>query len=201
MIQKAISNSTINIYTNQWGFSVLACRLCDHGMKKQGTGIFVQSPDGSISDMSRIKKSQFLKRNTFDFLLDVDGDFDKHDIDCVRKIALHLFKEMPERDVSSKVPIELVYKDLCEYVDGNQKNDIITVSDGYCNVATEVFKRIVKENDYGYTGLEIQKLFKVLGLLRVNKGRMYDWAMTDKDGSQYRTISFQNNSEEGGDAV
>ncbi len=192
MIAKTIERVAKCVYTNPWGYEVHACKLYDKGSKRQEIGILIQSPkDGTLSDIIRIKKSQFVNMNLFNFLLDMEGDFDKADIDAVKVQVLAQLKELPERDSSTKVPIEEVYKDLCEYVEGNEKEDIISISDGYCNIAADEFKKILNESDYGYTKLELQKLFKVLGLLRVNNGRVYDFAMTDKYGSQYRTISFK----------
>lgn len=191
MIAKTIEENTVCLHTNAWDYKIRACWLLDNTTKQIAYGFFVQLPDGSLSDRIVLKKSKLKSKNALDWLLDYDGDFKKDDID---KVAWELFDKgdkLPIMETSSKLPIDEVYRQLCEYVEGNEIEDIISIKDGYCNIEVNEFKKIVEEQDFGYKVLELKKALKEYGLLRINKGRAYDYNMTDKDKNTYKTISFK----------
>lgn len=191
MIAKTIEENTVCLHTNAWDYKVLACKLLDNTTKQMAYGLFVQLPDGSLSDRVVLKKSKLKSKNAIDWLIDYIGDFKKDDID---KVIWELFDKgdkLPIMETSSKLPIDEVYRQLCEYVEGNEIEDIISIKDGYCNIEVNEFKKIVEEQDFGYKVLELKKALKEYGLLRINKGRAYDYNMTDKDKNTYKTISIK----------
>lgn len=191
LIAKTIEENTVCLHTNQWDYKVRACKLLDNTTKQMAYGLFVQLPDGSLSDRVVLKKSKLKGRNAMDWLLDYIGGFDRADIDEIKWQLIKGDKELPIMETSSKLSVDEVYRELCEYVEGNEIGDIISIKDGYCNIEVNEFKKIVEEQDFGYKALELKKAFKEYGLLRINKGRAYDYNMTDKDKNTYKTISIK----------
>lgn len=183
------------IHTNTKGYSVYMLEAQDFGTLRQSFGFFIQSPQGKNSEIVYLKRSQIIKnKGAFDFLFDYDGGFFKSDIDTVKTEALQRMSR-PERteqiDFSSKYPIEQAYQELCRYVHDNDGDDGVCVSGGFCNVDTRNFDAIIKELDLGYSRLELLRWFKIIGLLRTNKNRPYDFMLTDENGQQYRVYRFQ----------
>jgi hypothetical protein len=189
---KAMESKTEEIYKNGKGYFILACYLSDQVTMRQEVGLFIETPDESISEVIRLKKSRIISSNTsLDFLLDMQGDFDKKDIDAIHAHLLESLDKLPVVCDDRKVPFNEVYRELCNYAREYQQEDLITIQDGYCNIDSKKFRSIVAEMDFGYNKLEIIRTMKIRGLLRINKNRSYDWAMTDKDGNTYRAISFK----------
>ena len=191
MIIRAVEKNTTCIHINAWDYKVLACKLADSTTQQTSYGFYVQTPEGEVSDRVMVKRSKFKGKNAMDWILDYQGDFDREDVDKMKNEFMKKHQALPVMDISSKLPIDEVYRELCEYAANNQIDDIVTIKSGYCNIEVKEFQKIVEHLDFGYKVLEIKKAFKELGLLRVNKGRPYDFNITDKDGNQYKTISFK----------
>lgn len=189
-IREYIEENTVVLATNDWGYKVHACKLLDKATGKMAYAFYVQSPEGELSDREVVKRSKIIGKKAFDWLFDYDGDFCRDDITKVKSNFMQKEKDLKVMQSSSRVHFDLVYKDLCEYVEDNQIGDIISIKDNYCNIAATEFKNVIERIECDYKPLEVKKKLKELGLLRVNAGRAYDYNLTDEDGNQYKVISF-----------
>lgn len=189
-LKNGIRENLTEVYTHSWGYKVLACMLIDKGTMQKRLGMFVEDDKGNLSNMIPLKNSRLKKKDALNFLLDYEGDFDLADCLNVRNCLQDKIKNLKQVEADEKIPFKQVYKELCIFGKDNEKEDIITIKDGYCSIDKAKFKQFVDKSQFGYSGLEVQKMLKVVGLLRINANRPYDYAMTDKDGNQYRTISF-----------
>lgn len=184
-----MNNNFTTIYTNKNGYSVLVAKLHDKGTKKIVLGIFIQDKEGCLSEMITINKRSLISKNPFDILLEYEGDFDNDDLSEIWENTKNQYSKLNTINNSSKTPIEIFYPLLCEYVHNSLKVDEIGVSYGYCNIKTTLFDNIVSE--YGYSGLEVKKMFKSLGLLKINNNRPYDFSIGNIDGKPIRYTSFE----------
>ena len=192
MFNSTTSNNATLIYTNSWNYMVYMFEVQDSGTMRNSYGILIESPNGEVSDITYLKKSQILKsKSAFDFIFDFKGDFDKTDIDGVKAAFMQHLGKAKGVDFSTKSPIEQVYQELCQYVHDHEGERVVSMSDGYCNIDTKEFENIINKFDFGYKRLEILRMFKLIGILRTNKDRPYDWMLTDKEGTQYRVNSFK----------
>jgi len=191
MFHSNINNNTKLVYTNSWGYKVRMFETLDQSTMRRSIGLMLEAPDGRLSTPTYLTRQQLFKsKNCFDFLLDCEGDFDKLDIDAIKAAVTENLSKLTVVDFTSKPTIKDVYIELCEYVKENDGNGEVSVSSGYCNIATKAFVRILAELDFGYQKFELLKPFKLLGLIRINGSRPYDWKLTDPNGTPYRVYSF-----------
>lgn len=179
------------IYKNQNNYKVCACLLGDKSTKRIEIGIVIVDPVGGMTEVIKIKKSK-IGNNTFNFLLDYEGDFGKDDINNIKRKLQISYSKLKLIDNSTKSGLNKILYELCKYVHDHQGKNDISITAGYCNIPSDIFDGVVKGIDDGYTGLEVKKDFKIkLDILQVNSGRPYDYAMTNKEGVQYRVIRFK----------
>jgi len=187
-----LKNTATFVYENSRGYRVYMFLAHDRGAMRCSIGTFLESPNGNLSIPTFLKRSQILKSNNcFDFFFDLDGDFDKQDVDHIKAAAMQNLNNLKEMDVSTKLSIEDVHTELCDYVSVNDGNGTVSISNGYCNIDTKAFDGILKELQFGLTRLEILRSFKIMGILRTNLNRPYDWMLTDANGNLYRVYSFK----------
>ena len=187
---ETIKETTTWVYTNANGYRVLVCKLLDEATKKTAYGFYIQTPNGELSDLIMIKRSQWVGKNSLNWLLDYEGDFTAEDIAAIRSEFQAVEKNLPVKKIGTKLSKVEVYQELCSYAEQNQLPDVITFKDGYCNMDIHLFKEAVTQMDSGYSVLEVKKMLKQIGLLRVNGGRSYDFNAVDSQGKAYKTISF-----------
>lgn len=189
-----MNKNFLNIYTNNNGYSVLVGQLHDKGTKRIEMSILIQDPQGGFSEPIYVKKSRFLGKNTFDFFIDYEGDFDCEDIRIIfYEIQKHFDNNtLPVINNSTKLSPKEVYMELSNYAHEHDGIENISITNGYCNIPTKIFNSVVNELDMGYTAIEVKKMFKVvLDVLRTNSNRPYGYAMTSEEGEQYRVVSFK----------
>jgi hypothetical protein len=192
MFNNNLKNNATFVYTNSWGYNVYMFIAKDHGTMRRSIGIFIESPSGNPSIPTFLKRSQILKsKNCFDFFFDLDGDFEKLDVDNIKAAVMQNLNNLKVVDLSTKLSIEDVYTELCDYVSVNDGNGTVSISNGYCNIDTKAFDGILKELQFGYTRLEILRALKIMGNMRTNSNRPYDWMLTDANGIPYRVYSFK----------
>lgn len=179
------------VHENKTGYKVHAFEARDTASMRRSIGILIESPDGKVSPATYVKRSHLIKSNScFDFLFDCDGDFDREDVDKVKDVISKNMKVIKVKDLSSRPTPEQVYLELCQYVKTNKGNGLLSVSDGYCNIVTDSFDSVLKELNLGYKRLEVLRHFKLIGILRINGSRAYDWKLSDVKGTPYRVYSF-----------
>lgn len=191
MFNSKININTKLVYTNSWNYKVRMFAARDRSRMTCSIGLMLEAPDGRLSTPTYLTRKQLFKsKNCFDFLFDCEGDFEKLDIDAIKAAVLENLRKLTAVDFTSKPTIEQAYIELCDYVKENDGNGEVSVSNGYCNIDTTAFEKILAELDFGYKKYEMLKPLKLLGLMRINGSRSYDWKLTDSNGTPYRVYSF-----------
>ena len=197
------------LHKNDWGDEVWMFKE-----NNRSVGLFgfqLVKEDGMVSEPIFKKRAQLLSKTGFNFMYDLAADFGHDDMVTAKNEFLKIQHKMIELEVCDKCSIEHLYKTLCNYAEEHSgEGDEVTITevDGqkYANiVAKAVFEQAVKDCDIGWSALEVKKLFKRLDLLRVNKDRQYDYAVSNGDKTSYRVISFRldamGGTEDGAEAV
>lgn len=196
MIRKNIVENTDCIYQNAWEYKLHACKMVEGTTKKMRYSFWIETPEGEFSEAVTVSLAKCMNKTAFEWLYDYEGGFIRDDVLAVRLAFKRYDTYAKAHSVFDRVDIDLVYQELCEIAESKLEDEVITIRDGYYNIAVKEFKKLVAELDCDYKALEIKKKFKELGILRVNSGRAYDYTMTDKDGSPYKVISIKKIEEE-----
>lgn len=178
------------LYKNSWDFSLYVQRVV-HGINVKLDFYIVDEAKRVFGPIS-FKPSQLQGKGGFNFLYDVPGRFDKSDEDSIKAEYRKVEKDLKEFSHDEKVPFEIVYEELTT---AEEIEDIITRTDTpdsrYINIDVTTFKDLVSKADWGWTPIEVKRRLREAGLLRINRSRPFDFTLTDKDGSHYRTISIR----------
>lgn len=165
--------------------------LFDETTKSKEIGVLLAYPDNSCSEIIKIKVSKLRGKNTFDFLMDYEGDFDLFAINKVKELTLEKVNGFPTLINTSKTSLICVYEELCKYASNNLRDDEIIEKDGYYCIESKLFKSLITELDFGYTPLEVKKYLKLSKLLKVNSNRAYDYNVTKEGGITYKSVCFK----------
>ncbi len=192
------------LYTHDYGTQVFVARCSDR--KKITHYFYVVSIDGEVSEPVAKPLTKLTGKKGFDFLMDMEGDFDKQDTDTIRNNFNNIVKDIPIIEADTKTPMAAIYKGFCNQVkelakeaDDDPKSGgaygdrVLDIVEGctYGNILTDIFNDFVKEmvdsEEWGkWTGTSIKQELKRLGKLRYNKGRN-DYFIADVG----RTISIK----------
>lgn len=179
-----MKNNTCNlIYQNERGYKVFAALSSETATKRLAVEMYLEFPDGTITDIFTIRRSAILtKRNTFDFLFDLEARFDEEEVLQISTLLENFVDGNVETvGVGTKMEILELWEHVSEHIRKNAKgieenpDTTIIIKDGYGYIGTEMFGAYVKEHkeELGYSKLEILRRFKILGLLETDKAR-YD---------------------------
>lgn len=199
------------IYTNDWGYKVRIVHLREIGTKKMSFQIYVEAPEGTMSDITTIKLSDFnSKAKALNFLYDMEGGFTFTDIEKIKgNIKISDYKVI---DIEEKLPIERIHSEVSRYIrknseeiDDNIESEVFIEND-YGYVQVNRFEEDLKKDEIlqsiGYKKLEILKRLKILGALEPGKNRPYDYSIRiNGDLKRYYRILLDEemNIEEEGD--
>lgn len=188
------------LVTDDWGTQLWVFRESNRSVIQFGFQIV--SVEGSskkpvVGEPIFRKREQLLSKNGFNFIYNLDGEFS---FDNIAKARLEFQKvqlQMDKLEISDKCSFQDVYQGLFKYADEHrEEKDLFTITNDngcwYANMPTkDVFEKVLEELDTGWKALEVKRMLKRLGLLRVNQNRPYDYAMYDDNGFQYRVISIR----------
>lgn len=178
------------IYTNAWKIAVWVAK--HNNGTSEAVSFQLEDEKGNVTDPILKKTSQLNGKNGFNFLLDLPGGFVRSDIDSIKTKFREVESKLKSATCLDRVPFDEICETLCTQ---EEVPDIITKDEEegvtYLNISMEQFKSIVDGGEWGWKPLEVKKRLQLLGLLRVNTGRAYDYAVRDKDGTTYRTISIK----------
>lgn len=199
------------IYANDWGYKVRIVHLREIGTKKMSFQIYVEAPEGTMSDITTIKLSDFnSKAKALNFLYDMEGGFTYTDIEKIKgNINISDYKVI---DIEEKLPIERIHSEVSRYIrknseeiDDNIESEVFIEND-YGYVQVNRFEEDLKKDEIlqsiGYKKLEILKRLKILGALEPGKNRPYDYSIRiNGDLKRYYRILLDEemNIEEEGD--
>lgn len=173
--------------------------------------IYVEAPEGTMSDITTIKLSDFnSKAKALNFLYDMEGGFTYTDIEKIKgNIKISDYKVI---DIEEKLPIERIHSEVSRYIrknseeiDDNIESEVFIEND-YGYVQVNRFEEDLKKDEIlqsiGYKKLEILKRLKILGALEPGKNRPYDYSIRiNGDLKRYYRILLDEemNIEEEGD--
>lgn len=174
------------IYTNDWGYKVRIVHLREIGTKKMSFQIYVEAPEGTMSDITTIKLSDFnSKAKALNFLYDMEGGFTYTDIEKIKgNIKISDYKVI---DIEEKLPIERIHSEVSRYIRKNSEEIVdnieseVFIDNDYGYVQVNRFEEDLKKDEIlqsiGYKKLEILKRLKILGALVPGKNRPYDYSI------------------------
>lgn len=193
------------VYINDWDYKVRIVHLREIGTRKMSFQIYVEAPDGTMSDITTIKLSEFnSKPKVLDFLYDMEGGFTFNDIASIKgNIRISDYKAI---DIEEKLPIERIHSEVSRYIQKNvgEATDNIEsevfIRNGYGYVQVNRFEADLKKDEIlqslGYKKLEILKRLKILGALEPGKNRPYDNSIrTNGELKRYYKILLAEESE------
>lgn len=174
------------LYINDWDYKVRLVRLRETGSKRISIQIYVEAPDGSMSDIVTVKLSDLnSKPKALDFLYDMEGGFTNDDITHIKdKIKVDRSKVL---DIEEKAPVERIHTQISRYIreNGEELTDNIQadifIRNGYGYIQTGRLEKDLKKEallqELGYKKLDILKRLKILGALEPGRNRPYDYAI------------------------
>jgi hypothetical protein len=174
-----------NIYTNCWGYAVHVAILRDVNSSRVSVDFYTISPAGTMSDLVTLaKKDLITKKNSCDFLFDMDGEFTREDIETVRYKTMSLIascKDTEKITVQSRATLIELHHSLSEYIrkeaeelDDNPMADVF-IKDSFGYFVTSKLDEFLKiEKSLGYKRVEILKRLKIMGVLQNDANRPYD---------------------------
>lgn len=193
------------VYTNDWDYKVRIVHLREIGTKKMSFQIYVEAPDGTMSDITTIKMSDFnSKPKVLDFLYDMEGGFTFNDIASIKgNIHISDYKII---DIEEKLPVECIHQEVSRYIRKNGEELIdnieseVFIRNGYGYIQVNRFEEDLKTDEIlkaiGYKKLEILKRLKILGALEPGKSRAYDYSIrTNGEIKRYYKILLAEETE------
>lgn len=174
------------IHTNPWDYEVYAVPMRDINTTRYSVDIYVVAPDGSISDLFTVsRKDYYTGKKPLDFIFDLDGDFDRDDIDKIQEKLIPYFHSVENKNVETiqaKATIQEIHQKISEYIriNAEELEDNISaevfIRGDYGYILTTKMKEVVKEykEELGYKKIEILKRLKVMGVLETAENRPYD---------------------------
>lgn len=175
-------NLGTKIYTNKLGYKVYIKFVVDVTSKRQSYILHIVDPDGGVSERIVLKRSALqTNKSCLNRLMDYEGDFEKEDIVAIyMKIQLKT-QEMQKKavKVSEKIPFDVVYKLICDYIRENALDEsceeiFIERNLGY--IETTYLKKMMSALDlYDYTRKELLSTLADYGLLVCSPNRSYDY--------------------------
>lgn len=179
-----INNNCNLIYESEGGYKIYAVKTYETGSTRVAIEVFIESPQGVLSDIHTVRKSDlFKKKNAVDFVLDFDGDFDELSLLTVsEKLKEFVCSEFEKVTIAEKASPQMLIESLSELLvkeaeaQETSEKPTVVVKDGYASVESKAFKDLViKHSDtLHYTKLEILKRLKIFGYLETSPNRVYD---------------------------
>ena len=204
-----VPEKAIHLYTNSWNEKVYVARCSDR--KRVAYFFYMVFPSGEVADPIAKARTKLMGANGFDFLMDMEGDFDKADVDAIRAQFNAVSPQMEAVQVDTKTPMSEIYSTLCQKVKalarevkagpdnrGPFKARVLDEVDGriYGNIPVETFTELVKDRVEGeewfkWTPLSIKQELKRLGKLRTNANRYDLFHPATEERQQCRVISIK----------
>jgi len=185
---------SILLHTGTWGDKLYMIGLEDNSKKRLSIGFYIVDHEEKMSEIHSVNRSKFFtSKNPCDFVYDLKADFTRDDVDLIKNKILQNFRTVTSVEVSEAVGIEEAHFMICEYVNHHKVEDSVYLDDeGYCNIQTKEFEKILKELETGYKKLPLLRALKVKEAMKIGKGRSFDYKLYDKDGSPYWAYRFEN---------
>lgn len=173
------------VYENAWEYAVYVVFIRDISNKRVSMELYILSPEGEMSDLVTVKKSDFVtKKNCLDFLFCQEGGFTRDDIDSIKNSLSNLLKEenIALVDTQDKATMKEIYSFLITHIKENAEelsdnpNAPIFIKDNCGYMETKLMNDFVKtyRDELGFSRIEILKRLKIMGVLIPGKGRPYD---------------------------
>ena len=204
-----VPEKAVHLYTNCWGERVYVARCSDR--RRVEFFFYLVSDSGEVAEPIAKTRTKLMGANGFDFLMDMEADFDKADVDAIRAQFNTVSTQMEAVQVDTKTPMSEIYDTLCRKVKALAKKAEADPESGgpfkarvldeedertYGNIPTGVFAELVKDKQEGeewfkWTPLSIKQELRRLGKLRANANRNDLSIPPTEERQQYRVISIK----------
>lgn len=187
------------IYTTESGVSVVAAWTRDVGTMERKLVLVLVYPNGERTPAREYAPSKLTVKNLRE-LMDLDG-VEPEDIDKLYESIKEKKAELPVQFAGSgKCSLHQAYRALCDYVQTYEQPGVVFVTEGYGNIRASDLQKVLDKLNVGYSRLEIQKNFKMWGLLRtseaadhvyayrINRPGMRDWYFSFRLPAQVEAV-------------
>lgn len=172
------------LYTNSWDYKVYGVVMRDINSKRVSLDIYVVSPEGEMSDIITIPRKDIYarKKSALDVLFDLEGQFEREDIDKMKNIVQDIMKSDKNVEMlQNRATLEEIHVAVSNYIRKNAEDlednpyAEIFIRDGFGYMVTTKMDEFIKINaELGYKRLEVLKRLKIMGALQTGKNRPYD---------------------------
>lgn len=174
------------IFMNKKGYKVYAVGVKDVASTRVSVECYVKSPKGEMSEIFSVRRRDLVTgKNTLDFFLDLDGEFDNAEVDSLSSI----FQDMVDKDgkmtIQSKASPTDIHHAVSRYIreeaeklkDNPKTNIFIRGKYGYMETCF-MDQMVLANRDLGVKRKDILKILKIMGVLVTGKNRPYDNIVT-----------------------
>lgn len=179
------------IYTNAYDYKVYGVVTREKSSTRLSIELYVVSPD--TEEMTEIftlpKKDVIRKKNCFDFLIGLEGDFTRDDIDSIRNKVGNLLSGGSDMvDIQSKATMRELHQAISDYIRENEEqlkdnpDADCFIKEGYGYMNTGKMKEFLEENkELNFKRVDVLRSLKIMGVLKPSKKRTYDVAVRVSD--------------------
>lgn len=187
------------VFVSDYGDAVYAVALSDKSSKKLSVDIYVLYANGTMSDIITIpRKDIYTKKNCFDFLYGMEGDFGHDTIYIIKNRVVDMFRKEEEKEIiQTKATMEEIHQSISDYIRLNEMpvsengENSIFIRGNYGFMNMEAMKKYEKEcKELGYKRLEILRRLKIIGALQPAKDRSYD-TLVSVNGKKKRYLKIE----------
>lgn len=171
------------IYSFKNGPTIVGAWGKDVGTMERRLQLALFYPSGELTPIKEYPQSKLKDSKALMDLADLDGI----EPDMIASIHASIKAKVSElavqQDSSGKCSLCQAYQELCSYVEEYEEPGKVFIKDGYGNIHASYLQTVLDKLELGYTRLELQKNFKVWGLLRTNQGTGHAYSYKINTGS------------------
>ncbi len=194
-----LDGTMVEICKTKDGVSVVGAWNRDIGTKAVKLVVSLVYSNGECSPIHEYAPSKITVKGLSD-MGDLDG-LSPEVIPELYKVLQQKKAELPVYDVGNgKCSLHQAYRALCDYVQTYEQPGVVFVTEGYGNIRASDLQKVLDKLNVGYSRLEIQKNFKMWGLLRtseaadhvyayrINRPGMRDWYFSFRLPAQVEAV-------------
>ncbi|MFV0239788.1 MAG: hypothetical protein ACK5H4_07075 [Lacrimispora sphenoides] len=164
-----VKSNMHSIYTTDEGVTIAGVWNNDVGTKAQQLNLAVIYQDGEVSPIHEYSKSKLTQPKALADLGNLCG-IDIAQLEPIYKQLKKDLKVLPvQNGGSGKISLKQAYLALCEHVDRYAAPGKVFCDQNYGYILASDLQSVLDKLEIGYTRLELEKNFKVWGLLQVSE--------------------------------
>lgn len=174
------------LYENAEGYKLFGLLARDASAQRVSAQLYGVRPDGEMSDLMKIgRKDACTKKNLGDFLLDLEADFTTDEVLTISSKIRDLLNNDNFVELQNKQTMSQMYDCIIETIteiSGEPEHPLhseIFIENDFGYIHTTIFDAFCQQcQQLDFKRVEVLQRLKVMGALKVGKGRVYD--MTKK---------------------